>query len=134
MDEFEVDEVEAAAPVVIDRPIIPSSLVRVYKKADGSLATEHRIDGDYSTPMPDALDEVLVAASDLEGVCLTKQATVTKGKFVVNKGRMSLAEVRDAARAEATNTLAGLSADSSVPDTIKPYLEAIATLLLGPQE
>jgi hypothetical protein len=107
--------------------------VRVIKRKDGVVQTQHRGDEVYDdSTLPDGTKPAEVAGqvvvdgaelADVEDV--QAQVDVANGKLVKDLAKPSAQRQAAERRSAAAKTLAGLDADAAVPGEVKPYLVAL---------
>jgi hypothetical protein len=111
--------------------------VRILKRKDGILVTQHRGDERYDeatlpagTRPEDVLAEVVVAAEELDGITdVQAQLDLADGKLVADTARKGAQEKRAERRAAALAVLAELDADEAVPAATRRYLVALREAL-----
>lgn len=111
--------------------------VRVVKRKDGVVVTQHRGDERYEdatlpagTRPEDVLAEVVVPAEELEGISdVQAQLDVVEGRLVKDAARKPAHERRAERRAAALAVLEGLEGDEGVPAATKRYLLALKEAL-----
>jgi hypothetical protein len=111
--------------------------IRILKRKDGVIVTQHRGDERYDdatlpagTRPEDVLAELVVPAADLEGVTdVQAQIDVVDGKLVKDTERKPAHERLAERRAAALATLRELDADAAVPAATKRYLVALREAL-----
>lgn len=107
--------------------------LRVIKRRDGVIQTQHRSDERYDdttlpegTEPPDVEAEVLVDAAELADIEDTQaQLDVVDGKLMKDLARKSLPTEIKERREAAAAVLGDLDADPGVPAAIKRYLVAL---------
>jgi hypothetical protein len=111
--------------------------VRILKRKDGGIVTQHRGDERYDeATLPagmrpeDVLAEVVVAADALDGVTdVQAQLDVAQGKLVTDMARKPAHERHAERRAATLAVLGELDADVAVPAATKRYLVALREAL-----
>jgi hypothetical protein len=111
--------------------------VRILKRKDGGVVTQHRGDERYDeatlpagTRPEDVLAELVVPAEELEGVTdVQAQVDLVEGKLVKDTARKPAHEKLAERRAAALGVLRELDADETVPAAAKRYLVALREML-----
>lgn len=107
--------------------------IRVIKRTDGIVQTQHRGDEVYTdatlpegTKPPDVAAQVVVDAAELADVeDVQAQVDVANGKLVKDLTKPSAQEQAAARRSAAAKTLGELDADGAVQAEVKRYLVAL---------